>query len=174
MTVTECSLMSCVWARFQRGFPHYAWVVAVSPLQLCWVKGVCVLRCNLPPALLAEWPGLLHATAVTRGWNGHQIRVSTQSRLWRSKFSCWDSNSQPFNHKSGAQNQMASYPSSLVMPQPQMLPGKIHFPPAQQKEGELGLGLDVNMHSCKGGYAIVDAGSAYVAISLIAATFLFQ
>ena len=22
-----------------------------------WVKGVCVFRCNLPPALLVEWPG---------------------------------------------------------------------------------------------------------------------
>ena len=29
----------------------------VSPLWLCWVKDVCVFRCNLPPALLAEWPG---------------------------------------------------------------------------------------------------------------------
>ena len=29
----------------------------VSPLWLRWVKGVCVLRCNLPPALLVEWPG---------------------------------------------------------------------------------------------------------------------
>ena len=29
----------------------------VSPLQLRWVKGVCVFRCNLPPALLTEWPG---------------------------------------------------------------------------------------------------------------------
>ena len=25
--------------------------------QLRWVKGVCVFRCNLPPALLAESPG---------------------------------------------------------------------------------------------------------------------
>ena len=38
-------------------FPHYAWTVAVSPLQLQWVKGVCVLRCSLLPALWAEWPG---------------------------------------------------------------------------------------------------------------------
>ena len=30
---------------------------------------------------------LLRATAVTRGWNGHRIRVSTQSWLWRRKFS---------------------------------------------------------------------------------------
>ena len=29
----------------------------VSPLQLCWVKGVCMFMCNPPPALLAEWPG---------------------------------------------------------------------------------------------------------------------
>ena len=29
----------------------------VSPLWLHWVKGVCLFRCNLSPALLAEWPG---------------------------------------------------------------------------------------------------------------------
>ena len=29
----------------------------VRPHRLRWVKGVCVLSCNLPPALLAEWPG---------------------------------------------------------------------------------------------------------------------
>ena len=28
--------------------------------------------------------GLLRATAVTRGWNGHRISVSTESGLWRS------------------------------------------------------------------------------------------
>ena len=28
-----------------------------SPFRLRWVKGVCVFRCNLPPALLTEWPG---------------------------------------------------------------------------------------------------------------------
>ena len=39
---------------FPDRFPHYAWT---GPLQLCWVKGVWVLRCNLLPALLAEWPG---------------------------------------------------------------------------------------------------------------------
>ena len=38
----------------------------VSPLRLRWVKGVCMFRCNLPPALLAEYRGLLRATAVTR------------------------------------------------------------------------------------------------------------
>ena len=39
-TVAECSLTSCVWACFQH-----------------WIQGACVFRCNLPPRLLAEWPG---------------------------------------------------------------------------------------------------------------------
>ena len=49
--------------------------------------------------------GLLRATAVTGGWNEHQIRVSRQSELWRRKFSrrsCRDSNSQPFDYESSA------------------------------------------------------------------------
>ena len=58
--------------------------------------------------------GILRATAVTRGWNGHQ-RVSTQSWLWRRKFSCRscrDSNSQPFDHESGAlTNQLSRLPT---------------------------------------------------------------
>ena len=29
----------------------------VGPLWLRWVKGKCTLRCHLPTALLAEWPG---------------------------------------------------------------------------------------------------------------------
>ena len=36
-------------------FPHY--VYTVNPSRLRWVEGVCVFMCNLPPALLAEWPG---------------------------------------------------------------------------------------------------------------------
>ena len=50
------------------------------PLRLCWVKAVCVFRCNPPPALLAEWPGsfVCHCSN-TGGWNGHWISVSTQS-----------------------------------------------------------------------------------------------
>ena len=42
---------------FPERFPHYVWTAAVSPLWLCWVKVICVFRCNLPPALLADWPG---------------------------------------------------------------------------------------------------------------------
>ena len=29
----------------------------VNPLRFCWVKGICVFRCNLPAVLYAEWPG---------------------------------------------------------------------------------------------------------------------
>ena len=43
----------------------------VSPLRLRWVKGICVFKCILPPALfcfvLLNDRGLLRATAVTRG-----------------------------------------------------------------------------------------------------------
>ena len=49
--------------------------------------------------------GILRATAVTRGVNEHRIRVSTENSFWRRKFSrpsCRDSNSQPFDHESGA------------------------------------------------------------------------
>ena len=49
--------------------------------------------------------GLLRATAVTRGWIGHRIRVSTQRLLRSRKFSrrsCRDSTSRPFDHWSGA------------------------------------------------------------------------
>ena len=51
--------MSCMWACFLCDwFPNYAWTACiVSPIWLLWDLGVCMFRCNLPPALLAEWPG---------------------------------------------------------------------------------------------------------------------
>ena len=91
---------------FPDRFPHYAWTAAYSAhfdfvrtrMYLYW--GV---TCHLH--FWQNDRGLLRATAVTRGWNGHRIRVCTQSWLWRWKFSrcfCRDSNSQPFDHESGA------------------------------------------------------------------------
>ena len=47
----------------------------------------------------------LRATVVTRGGTDTEIRVSTESRPWRRKFSrrsSRDSNARPFNHESGA------------------------------------------------------------------------
>ena len=81
-------------------FPHYAWTVAQSPNFV----GCFGVTCHLH--FWQNDRGLLRATAVKRGWNGHRIRVSTQSRLWiKRKFfrrSCRVSNSQPFDHESGA------------------------------------------------------------------------
>ena len=62
--------------------------------------------------------GLLNATEVTWGWNGHQVRVSTQSRLWRRKFfcrSCRNSNSQPFDCESGIRtNKLSRLPRQKI------------------------------------------------------------
>ena len=52
--------------------------------------GSCLFWHNLPPALLAEWPGyLLHAAAVTQGWNGYRNEtwISTCLSSWRRW--CW-------------------------------------------------------------------------------------
>ena len=73
---------------FPDRFPHCLDSDIVSPIQLWWVNGVCMLRCNLPPALLAEWPGSFTCHCSNGGGgNRHGIRVSTQSWLWRTEFS---------------------------------------------------------------------------------------
>ena len=54
-------------------------------------------------------------TVVIQGWKRHWVRVSTESWLWRRKFShcsCRDSNSQPFHHESGAL--LTSYPGFKI------------------------------------------------------------
>ena len=104
--VTECSLTSCVWARFltdshtlpgqRHSQPHFDF------------DGSRVYACLGVTCHLHFWQndrGLLRAIAVTRGWNGQWMRVSTQSWFWRRKFSrcsCRDSNSPPFDHEFGA------------------------------------------------------------------------
>ena len=72
----ECSLTSCVWARFPE-FPTLCLDSIVSPLRLRWVKDVCMFGCNLPPVLLAEWPRSFTRHCGNTGWNGHRTRVST-------------------------------------------------------------------------------------------------
>ena len=73
MTVAECSQTSCVWTVSGQVPTLCLDSGIVSPLRLNWVKGVCLLRCNLPPALLAEWPGsfMCHCgnTGVKRSLN---------------------------------------------------------------------------------------------------------
>ena len=65
-----------------------------------------------------DW-GLLRATAVTQGWNGHQI--SSAQKVWRRKFSrrsCGVLNSQRFDQESGAlTNKLSMLPvPSVLMP----------------------------------------------------------
>ena len=52
--VAECSLTSCVWARFRIGSHTMPGQWYSQPSWLCWVKGVCTFTCNL---YLAEWLG---------------------------------------------------------------------------------------------------------------------
>ena len=93
-------------------FPHYAWKTAESAHSD--FVGSRVYACLGVTCHLHFWQNdrsLLRATAATQGWNGHRIRVSTQSWLWRRKFcrlSCRDSNSQHFDNESGAQTNKLS------------------------------------------------------------------
>ena len=117
-TVAECFQTSCVWARFLIGFQSMSGQRGSQPTPTSLGQRRVRVRCHLPPALLEKNDrGLLRATAVTRGWNGHWIRASTQSWLWRRKFSgpsCQDSNSQPFDHESSTlTNKFVQAPSNL-------------------------------------------------------------
>ena len=63
-------------------------------------------RCNLPPALVFYVPLQLQK----RGGDRHRKRVSTQTYLWRRKFSrrsCRDLNSQPFESRVRRSHQQA-------------------------------------------------------------------
>ena len=57
MTVAECFLTSCAWARFLIGSHTMPGQKDSQPTPTSLGQGVCVFRCNLPPALLTEWPG---------------------------------------------------------------------------------------------------------------------
>ena len=78
-TVTECSLSSYV-SSFPDRFPHSDWRAAQSAHSD--FVGSRVYACLGVTCHLHFWQndrGHLSSTAVTRGWNGHRIRVSTQS-----------------------------------------------------------------------------------------------
>ena len=102
---------------FPGSFPHYAWTVAQSSHS--GFVGSRVYACLGVTCHLHFWQddrGLLRATALTRDWNGHRIRVSTQSELSRRTFSRHsrrDSNSQPFNHEFNAKT--INYPNYLLL-----------------------------------------------------------
>ena len=63
------------------------------------MQGGCVFSCNLPPALLAEWPGSFMCYHGNTG-----VEQIPKYQPWRRKFSCHSSrdlNPRPFNHESG-------------------------------------------------------------------------
>ena len=66
----------------------------------------CTFICNLPPALLEEWPGSFTGYCGNTGErNDTEIRVDTDSWHCRRQFSghlCRDSNPRPFGHESSA------------------------------------------------------------------------
>ena len=64
---------------FPERFLHFAWTAALSAHSD--FVGARVYTCLGVTCHLHFWQndlGLLRATAVTRGWNGHRVRVSTQ------------------------------------------------------------------------------------------------
>ena len=80
------------------------WLGQPTPTSL-GQGGVWVFRCNLPSALLAEWPGSFTYHCGNMGVERILNKSQHKSWLWRRKFSCRscrDSKSQPFDHKSGA------------------------------------------------------------------------
>ena len=101
--VAECSVTSCVKARFRIGSHTMPGQRHSQPTLTSMGQGCRRVTCHLH--FWINDRGLLRATVVTRAWNGHRMRVSTQKYLRRRKFSrrsCRDSNSQPFAHNSGA------------------------------------------------------------------------
>ena len=118
-TMAKCSLTSCMRAHFPIDLHAKPGQQHTQPIPTS--KGSRVYVCLGVTCHLHFWQnslGVLRATAVTLGCNGHRIRVSTQSSLWRrklSRHSCRDSNSQLFDHESGAlTNKLSQLPIHSV------------------------------------------------------------
>ena len=63
---------------------HFCGYMSHTPTSLD--QGRMRLRCDLPPALLSEWPVSFTCLYSSTGWNGHRITVSTEIKLWRRFF----------------------------------------------------------------------------------------
>ena len=88
--VDKGALMGCMWTCFPDRFPTLCLDSIDSPLKLRWVKGVLVLRCNMPLALLAEWPGSFtcHCSSMCSNRNGHWMSRHRKWTHWRRKIPC--------------------------------------------------------------------------------------
>ena len=75
MTVAKCSLTSCMYVCFPGRFLHYGWTAqsANSNFFGSRVYARSGVTCHLH--FWQNDQGLLHATAVTRRWNGSWIRA---------------------------------------------------------------------------------------------------
>ena len=105
------------WCTYSAGMAGATWncsrfgVSSVYTIQPCHfmhshirkVYACLTVTCHLH---LTEWPGSFTCyCGNTGGGTDTEIRVSTDSRPWRRKFShrsCRDSNPRPFSHESGA------------------------------------------------------------------------
>ena len=91
----------------------------------------------------------LRATVVTRGGTDTEIRVSTESRPWRRKFSrrsSRDSNPRPFNHESGAlTTELSPPPNVMIKILSCSYSSNIVAAPASDRTGGMGcvIGLEV-------------------------------
>ena len=67
---------------FPDRFTHYAWTAAQSAhSDFVGLRLYACLGVTCHQHFWLSDRGVLRATAVMRGWHGHRIRVSTQSRL---------------------------------------------------------------------------------------------
>ena len=75
----------------------------VSPLRLRWIKGVCMFRCNLPLALLAEWPGsfMCHCSNMGVKWTPNKSQHTKLTRR-RKFFLCSHQDSNSLSNMSAA------------------------------------------------------------------------
>ena len=103
--------------------------------HILWVH---VFWHNLPPALLAEWPGyLLHAAAVMQGWSGYQNEtcISTCLSSWRRwcwRWCCDPGSCGPPPAAPGRCWCLACHPSAGKLP-----PGPCPQTPAEQRTAEI-------------------------------------
>ena len=120
MTMVKRFLTSCGWACFRIGSHTMPAQRCSQPTPTSFGKAR-VYACLGVTCHLHFWQndwGILHATAITSGWDRHWIRVRTQSWLWRRKFSnrsCQYSNWQPFVHESSAlTNKLSQLPLYIL------------------------------------------------------------
>ena len=101
------------WAHFQIGSHTMSGQQHSQPTPTSLVKDVCMFRCNLTPALLAEWPGPYSCHCGNMGveWTlnkSQHTKLTPKKKILVTLLPGFKS--QPFIHKSSALP--TSYPSS--------------------------------------------------------------